>query len=453
MSFIKLNIAFLVLVLFLLFQHSNLINIEKGGGYLYLGMMSVFATTLFLLDNRVQPMFRIHKSTIFLFLFLFYVILNSVRSGAGLSELKSVTIGTTGGIFFAIITGCMLACSLECIYYTVQKSKLFSKLSMLYILLTLLTGVVLLFLVFKTHYGEIRSDIFLVKGKADQYQRAASFLSMQAIMLVSVVAIGVTSRAIRGFLLTTLMVCLLLLATILIGGISQIIGSNSGLVVAAAVYATFLLFLFFRKRGAPAAKQENHNTSKFPLVWICQRVVLFFLIILGVFAVVFVSEKLGFVNTEHLDKLRIFNFGSGTLSSISSRATLIEDYYIEQLSYAPLLGNTLVDSLTTGTGTYAHSLLLSILTHQGVFGLLLFLLFITSVYVDISRAAKKPCSATVFQGAETKFFRLLVIGVVFLLATTHAFYTWTPFWFTIGILGLQFYRCSNTRKTLHGAGV
>jgi hypothetical protein len=438
----------MVLISFLLFQYQNLINLEGGHGYKFLFAMAVLAFALFILDKGIGLLFGMRKSVFFAFLFLFYVTVNYVINGSTLSELKAVTIGTTGGMVFAIIIGCTLAYSIDTIYRVSTTSKMYSKLSGFYTLTTLVLSTVLLYFVLGIHLVSVRSDIFLIEGMLGLYQRPGTFLTMQMIMLTWLALSALASGSISTTVSVVFTLGILTLASFFMVSISQIVGSNSGAVSVVALYLALLLCMFIQKHRLISNKYKIRNSLTELIVLICKRSILFFTLLFSVLVLLFIAvDQLDLLDTSSLDRFRIFGFGNG-MNSFDSRFTSIRENYIVQLSYAPIVGNTAVDSLTTGTGTYAHSIILSILTHQGVCGLVLFFLFIISVYDDIAKSAREPHSRSIYQGTEMSVIRIILFTLIFVIAIGSTFYTWAPFWFSAGLLGIQFSRAANLNKPI-----
>ena len=117
------------------------------------------------------------------------------------------------------------------------------------------------------------------------------------------------------------------------------------------------------------------------------------------------------------------------LTALIAAYDAFRDNFITQFSYNPLFGNMRVDLLTTGQGTYVHSLL-SLLTHLGLVGFTLFVLFLRSLYLQIARPDQR------LQGELKKsylLFRLFALVAILLAGLVSAFFVWTPLWFCVGL--------------------
>tara|TARA_Y100001978_G_scaffold199087_1_gene212729 strand:+ start:19888 stop:21150 length:1263 start_codon:yes stop_codon:yes gene_type:complete len=125
-----------------------------------------------------------------------------------------------------------------------------------------------------------------------------------------------------------------------------------------------------------------------------------------------------FGNTLNLDFQNVKPF--------TSRLDIIKDFP-NQFMVSPIFGGWYPEIKSgIGLGYYAHSMLLSIITHTGIVGLSLFLFGILKV--SFSR----------LKNLNNKFFDLnnfftYQIFATFLLASISYFFIFPPFWFLIGI--------------------
>ena len=120
------------------------------------------------------------------------------------------------------------------------------------------------------------------------------------------------------------------------------------------------------------------------------------------------------------------------MTSVDSRLELWSNFAIH-LDYSLLLGNMGVDTYTTGTGTYVHSLVGSLLTHLGLIG---FILFFTYLYFAI----KEKLYSSYSEGEYGRYvdngisvYSLIVFIAMLLIASVGVFFTWVPIWFLMGM--------------------
>jgi len=120
------------------------------------------------------------------------------------------------------------------------------------------------------------------------------------------------------------------------------------------------------------------------------------------------------------------------MTSVDSRLELWSNFVIH-LDYSLLLGNMGVDTYTTGSGSYVHSLVGSLLTHLGLIG---FILFFTYLYFAI----KEKLYSSYSEGEYGRYvdngisvYSLIVFIAMLLIASVGVFFTWVPIWFLMGM--------------------
>ena len=142
------------------------------------------------------------------------------------------------------------------------------------------------------------------------------------------------------------------------------------------------------------------------------------------------------IQTNIIDtsKYRAFEFGESTLfnnNSVMSRIDIVREELLDQVTQSPILGRLGVDSATTGGANHVHSLL-SVATHLGVIGALLFLaLLIASFRMLMLR--RKPMEAGSWDGGSVVFCLGALIWLI-VYATLVTFFTWMPLWYGIGVI-------------------
>lgn len=133
-----------------------------------------------------------------------------------------------------------------------------------------------------------------------------------------------------------------------------------------------------------------------------------------------------------ITKYRIFEFEEQTMmnSSVVSRLEILVNNFAIQFEYAPIFGNFFVDRLTTGSGTYIHSLL-AVIPHLGFIGAAAFVAMLVTIASQLRRAWLRA------PGTPRELRRImLAIGVVvwaalFLLLTN--FFTNIVLWMPLGL--------------------
>lgn len=129
-------------------------------------------------------------------------------------------------------------------------------------------------------------------------------------------------------------------------------------------------------------------------------------------------------------RFRYATDGVLSLSSIQTRLALLSDF-ITQFTVSPVLGDFQAEvSAGAFKGEYIHSLPLSLLTHSGLVGFLLFLFaWVKLILVEL----KTKVTDNLWLVLRFRLFILITI-----LGCVYAFFTWLPLWFFLGLL------CVNT---------
>ena len=430
MNLLRLLAAFSVLLFISLFFFSNTKHLETGSGYLYLGflLLPLFVLITLSKDYRLS---KVKQSSFALILFLVYFIVNYLIDTMNLQDVKAVTIGTTGGIIFALFLGLSISFVLSNIFQLLisqQFQKIIFIVSFFYILFVIwLSKDTLAF-----HLSQIREDIFLIENQEGFYQRVGNFFFLQFMIVGSlIITLLIGANKINKLLHLSLLILYTLLAFIF-ALTSQLIGSNSGLASILGFLVVYYIYYFIVLTSKN--KLNSKRITLKSLFWgelgwkILQGIIVILFILFGVAS--YISKSMNI----DLDRFRITGYGSGNINSVDARIKIFKDNFLEQLSYNPIFGNTQVDDLTTGAGTYTHSLI-SLMTHLGFVGFFLFIFFVSRIYKDISGIHNQRFS--IFSDRQYALFRLFALGATILLATMSAFYTWLPLWFAIGLFGLS----------------
>jgi hypothetical protein len=288
----------------------------------------------------------------------------------------------------------------------------------------------------------VRNDLFLIKIQEGYYQRPGNFLFMQFMIICSLVALLSCFQVYAQKWIIFVSLILLLLNALSSMVLAQLIGSNSGFYSIAGF--TFMLFSYLYVSSKPGLEygMQGIGFKTIFFGWIGKRLLisLFIISILFFIIISLIIDK--FQSVGNL--FRFTGFGSNTIISITSRYEIFFSNFVEHFNYNPIFGNSQVDVLTTGEGTYLHSIF-SILTHHGLIGFFLFSCFIFQMYKEISKTYVGR--DTLYNDNRYSIFRILSLGLVLIYALLIAFYTWMPLWFAIGLLGFRF--PGNTKHRLY----
>ena len=350
---------------------------------------------------------------------------------------KAITIGTSGGIVFALIIGFMYSFILSELFLLIYSSKKLYNLSILLFISLLIFSTYLIVDALLYNMSHLRTDVFLIKGDVDNYQRPGAFMLIYCITLVSLAMIH--SIVSNKFRFSTFLISFFISSIgFLMMLYSQLIGTNSGLVTIFSVLVVmYIVKLTYLNKNNFNAKLTIKNIifGKIGRLYLVYSIVL----------LVITSIILSFIMYSYdidISSFRIFGFGNEGFTSVNSRIEIFKNNFIEQWSYNPLFGNTIIEKLTTGEGSYVHSLL-SLLTHLGIIGFCLFIVVIIAIYSEIVKTINN--TSDIYQNRQYGLYRILVLTTILFFAIISAFYSWMPLWFTIGFVGVGLHM-KNTKK-------
>jgi hypothetical protein len=130
---------------------------------------------------------------------------------------------------------------------------------------------------------------------------------------------------------------------------------------------------------------------------------------------------------------RLGGHGYGDNQSINPRLDLIRENFWLHFSYSPVFGVTNIDCLTTGCGTYVHSVPLKLLTHTGVIGFSLFGLYCLLALRDAFFDSQYNCGDSVAVNNLYKIYNLLMMSFILLIGTSATSFIYSVLWFSFGL--------------------
>ncbi len=429
------RIAYLIYTFFLfsLFSLYLFNNIKIMGG----GSVSLEILALVLLMGMISLLLQVFNSkSVFLrksfflcLLFSFHYIFRIIFDIQDISILKANTVATTGGVFLFYLLGVIL---IQPIYKATKLSiddrNLFKVLLIIFICYLTIHSIIVVD-TYQYLISDVREDLFLLV-EAESYQRPGTFLAIDTI-LFSIIVLNVLllSYQNKQYLLLTNIASLIFYAnSLMVILLSQLIGSNITLVLIVGIVFLFFILqiLLFFPKAKIFLNSEPINLKSIFIGKFAKK--LLTCIFISLFCLVTIFLIVINIFNIDLDQYRIFGFGSSNLSSISSRIELWKNFLV-QFGVSPILGNMNVDCLTTGKGTYVHSFIGSLLTHLGLIGFSLFVLYIIFATYELFRTTEVNI---VINGLRI-YFILLFFGL-FLIASMGVFITWIPIWFLIGLI-------------------
>jgi hypothetical protein len=444
MKLVYLITSFSALLVMDIFLKVNILEIGGQGDFLFLLItFTALGGLLFLWRVSTSKSTIIRPSFLILLLFLFYFSLRIILDIGSLDALKAYIVATTGGVLLFYILGALVAIvfgrNIKYVLNSIRYHKIFVYLFIIYMIICLTLLLELLF----EFAARLRIDILLIEDVDGAYQRAGNFLVISYIISIYLYAhfsaLKKVSKEVVGRFVSVIVFVLFLIYTFVSILIAQMIGSNSAAVVVAGlgilVIAMSVVLNFKSSNNYLSVKKIGIMQFFFGKLFLRLSVSIFVALVIMVGVIIFGVNFLGI----DLSVTRIGGFGTDELSSVSSRLKLLDNFMV-QFSYSPLLGNMSVDCLTTGCGSYVHSLPAMLLTHTGVLGFILFFLFVLVAlkerFINQKRQTDKLFLLTNI--VNTYFFVMILF--VLLISSVATAITWSTLWFSMGLFlsGIEF---------------
>jgi hypothetical protein len=433
MPHFRLLIAFATLVSISSFLFLNIQQMGAGRGYALIAISVVLSVIVLLASRKLRAQISFRYPHLFILFFISYFLGNLIITSLDFNIVRANSVGTDSGVIFFTVLGLLVSMALSSLI-NMQSDPRSKSLVNYGTLIFILSSVIWQLLIFENYHSSIRDDLFLIANDGGLYQRPANFMLMQGLICSSlVISTSVyNQQKDRMISLASASGCgvFLLLAALT----AQIIGSNSGL-----VSSLCLLILLVGVTYVSFDQKFVHGLRRVSLRgllvgWLGLKV-LKFTAASAVVGIILIILALRYFNVDP-KQFRIFGFGSGEITSINSRIEILTSNFEVHFAYSPVFGNAMVDTITTGEGSYVHSLL-SILTHLGIVGAILFALFVTSMFKEFgtSRNTLTPPFPTYH---AYKLLRVLCLLMVLFLALISTFFTWAPLWFSFGMISLGF---------------
>ena len=424
----RFYILFCMIFSLILYFSININDIWSRGSRLDLFFFSMLLGVIYLIISKylLNIQYKVKNSFIILSLFFFYFFIRICLDLKTLHDLKAF--GILVAVFYCL--GALVSVALQGFYLDMQKNNFLKRFNIFLLLLSfmILTSLYLIINNFSVH---LRSDILLMKNTENLYQRPGDFLSLIFIIYYLLV-MGSILQSKKVTFLKCIFFSLIVISSMLGMYLAQIFGSNNSTICIAGLLLVFCVSLFFHylQQSKLLGSVQNLKT-KVSITLTCS-------LVLGAFAWVILIWLA--MKTFSIDqgKLRIFGFSEldGSISmqsSVHSRVELWKNFHTHLYYDSIDFGNVAVDRLTTGEGTYIHSFIASILTHLGLLGLFIFLVYLFfSLREGLSSLNEQNMSLMLFYG--------LLFGGFFLIANLFTFFTWLPMWFLMGVLFSPLYQ-------------
>jgi len=414
-----------------LFMFANIHTTTAGVGNALLvipAICSLFVVMAWTDPSRVA---RVQRSAFFLLAFMIYFLVKLLIDLPD-EELRTYSLGTSEGVIFAFLFGWMLSALVT--HATDESARGVKRLRTTGFLLAanLAAAVVVLW----GHLHDIRSDLFLVQGGRGLYQRPGN-LGVMIALLASVQLVLTAERGRRSIAARaagSLMVTAYFALTAVLMVTAQLLGSNTGFVV--TLFIALATAIWVRRPDLARWQGRVRLYTRPPaLPMVLGRSMPRLVLNGALFTALAVALGFAALHYAGIDyhRLRIFGFGEGSFGSHSVRGRLdiLSRNFATQFNYAPIFGNLRADTLTTGVGTYSHSLL-SLCSHLGLVGTALFVAYLVSLYREVLRP--RTGLPLFYTGVEFALFRAMIIVGLLGYGLIGTFFTWMPLWFALGLL-------------------
>lgn len=391
----------------------------------WLGVAFLLGICGYILQSLEVGRLKFYKSTLLLLSFILYFSINLMVTVPNQAYANQLLVGSTGGLLFSYVLGVVA-------YFGVRETLgVDNHDAGLYAgaIATVLVWLIIFYMIsgYFQVSGNLQSDILLVSDNLG-YQRRGNFMSLMFLIssciLVGVVQSNTLAGSLTGRLIELVTIFFYAVSVPLWLYLGQLVGSNSEVMCVVGFAIVSMAFMVCGMHSRDGAQPVT--VGRLFRVGIGMGSVVVGVIVCAIW----------YFNVD-VTRLRLLNFGNGgTTTSIATRLVLLSKDYFTQLDYSPLVGNMYVDGFTTGFGTYAHSLPLSLLTHLGILGALLFFLFFFTRLREVRHGGTWTDSFLFVAGRSRTYnlYTRAMLWAVVIMACLTAFFVWMPLWFALGLL-------------------
>ncbi|PJG60181.1 hypothetical protein CUC53_03475 [Aeromonas cavernicola] len=370
-------------------------------------------------------------------IFSFLIVWTSVRVTIDLGDmeyLKQITIATTGGMLLFYFLGAFLSITYQSSLVNNYNGGIAQFVLTVFFILQIWT--------LYNFSHRLHPHLFYLLNIDGSYQRAGDFLSISFIIfsyfylayIFTRIGRMVSKIAVVFWMFTYTVSTLMALVS------SQLFGSNSATAVIIGVYLiTFVMALIIPKK----AMLLSYLRQQLVLPWRKQLIKQFGLmaIFVGGGSILLVVAIISATNFD-ITSLRLLGFGTGTNSSLSSRVEILLETGVNQLGYAPILGNMNVAYITTGdSGLTLHSFFPYVMANLGLVGLTLVLMIFTSIIFQLYYEARrgKYTGFISYKLNMVALYSMFIFIYILFFANIATGVSWSVLWFTLGFISKPFY--------------
>lgn len=421
----KISTVFLLFALLLYYFFSNIQLIGEGSVSIeILAIFLMLSMLLIIVNILTGHKIFIKKTSTLLLLFLVYLIIRITIDTESIDFIIAKTIDTSTGIVLFLSIGILFSILFKYSFKKALQSISYLKIfnSLFYIFLCYFA-----YLTFSTTFDlllNIRVDKFLLEDIGDQYQRPGNFLIISFyIFSYFYIAYSVLNNKNKYSILS-----IYILLSILNMFNAQIFGSNNGLagVGGITIATVFYVLFYFDSNTKFYLKSFRINIKNLIISKVAFK--LYKSILFSIFILIFFLVIVFNYFELDVSMFRVAGFGEGN-TSIDGRIHMWS-YFIDNFSYSPLFGNIIVEQLN-GTDNYTHSFLGYMLTHMGIFGTILFVIYLVNSFKNISKEYR-----LVYDVREKALilYSLIVFLGLFILGNIATPMYWIVVWFLIGFI-------------------
>lgn len=391
----------------------------------------ILSISIFIITARNPNKIRVPISLGLLTTFFVYLLLKLVIDIHNISKIKEMFIGTTGGtlLFFLLGSGINIILQQSMQRKLSRNKQFIINVTTIIFQILVLTTLILINVNFTKN---LLSTRLVVSGLDGAYQRVGNYLTIVFMIATHAFILLVIRNKLQNVplrLITQILSTLLFLVTALSAlFLAQLLMSNSAFVcitLTTIVALSFQVLMTFRPYFSVQVKTFKSlffgSTFKFVMTALILAVTT--LLIIGSIII----EILGI----DASMFRITGYGKGVSNSVTSRLELFNNFPVHH-NISPLFGNMNVDKETTGSGTYVHSFLGSMITHLGYVGFLIITSYFLIGIKELFSKIRQSAGENIAQNAYGLFCLVLLMGFV-TLASLTTFFTWIPLWFTVGL--------------------
>ncbi|MBQ2593271.1 MAG: oligosaccharide repeat unit polymerase [Candidatus Riflebacteria bacterium] len=432
------------LVLLGLYFANNTLYLDKVGGVSLGVLISIFGIfaleSLFIFLKKNKNYIFVNRSVFFLLLLILYVSIRIITDKSDINYLRTFWFSTSFGSLIFYMLGGFIACVATEINNLAKKNKFLSNcnyfLGYFYIFCNLLFNLYVFFRLLPR-----KRPVFFLIDSFGFYQRPANFIIINT-FLIAYCYFSIQSNSKRNYLLDIIYFCYYIITILLV----QFIGSNNGFL---GVFGIMFFSMIYKIYLSNKYKKEQKLFDKKRKATLVTKYIITFFKNLGLISVYLFIILLMFfvVFRKYMPPVRILHYNlNEEYNPLDERFKSLKDNFIPQFSLRPIEGNMEAETIISGEGTQIHSFILSMMTHIGIIGVTLFILYLLFALKEFHNSL---CYSRNYNSFCLNLFIFLLAIFIFFMANISSFFSWNPIWFTFGFcFPIIYYRQNNIKYNL-----